>query len=64
MVASHPLFACLCKDMSAKYPELEALVLEIIKVARAAVATSKCTTTPGEQREESLQAGSIGLHIW
>ena len=32
-----------------------ALVLEITKVARAAVATSQYTTTPGEQREESLQ---------
>ena len=54
-VASHPLFACLFKEISAKYPVLAALVLEITKVARAAVATSQYTTTPGEQREESLQ---------
>ena len=55
VVASHPLFASLFKEISVKYPQLEALVPEISKVARAAVATPKSTATPAEQREESLQ---------
>ena len=56
MVASHPLLAGLFKEISAKYPELAALVPQISKVARAAVATPKSTATLTEQREESLQA--------
>ena len=44
------------KKISAKCPELAALVPEISKVARAAVPTPKSTATPAEQREESLQA--------
>ena len=50
VVASHPLFASLFKEISAKYPEPAALLPEISKVVRAAVATPTCTTTPGEQR--------------
>ena len=56
VVASHPLFAGPCKYMNSNYPELAALVPEISKVARAAVATPKSIATPAEQREESLQA--------
>ena len=56
VVASHPLFAGLFKEISAKCPELAALVPEISKVGRAAVPTPKSTATPAEQREESLQA--------
>ena len=41
VVAFHPLFAGLFKEISAKYPELAALVLDISQVARAAVATLK-----------------------
>ena len=56
VVASHPLFVGLFKEISAKYSELAALFPEISKVARAAVATPKGTATPAEQLEESLQA--------
>ena len=56
VVASHPLFAGLFKKMNSKYPEHAALVPEISKVARAAVATPNSIATPAEQREESLQA--------
>ena len=56
MVSSHPLSASLFTEISAKYPELAALVLEISKVPRAAMATPTSTATPAEQRDESLQA--------
>ena len=56
VVASHPLFAELSKEIGAKYPELAALVPEISKVAKAVVAAPKVTALPAEKREESLQA--------
>ena len=56
VVASHPLFAELFKEIGAKYPELAALVPEISKVAKAVVVAPKVTASPTEKREESLQA--------
>ena len=55
VVASHPLFAEVFKEIGTKYPELAALVPEIFKVAKA-VAAPKVTASPAEKREESLQA--------
>ena len=56
VVASHPLFAELFKEIGAKYPELAALVPQISKVAKAVVSAPKVTASPAEKREESLQA--------
>ena len=55
-MASHPLIANLFREICAENPELAALVSEVTRVAKEAVAVPRRTTTPGELREEAPQA--------